>query len=50
VGTVKINAVWGGAPGGSAEPRRGSGLGLGYGPGLLREVSTQKVVHMEPAP
>ena len=25
VGTVKINAVWGGAPGGSAEPRRGSG-------------------------
>jgi succinate-semialdehyde dehydrogenase/glutarate-semialdehyde dehydrogenase len=50
VGTVKINAVWGGAPGGSAEPRRGSGLGLGYGPGLLREVSAQKVVHMEPAP
>jgi succinate-semialdehyde dehydrogenase/glutarate-semialdehyde dehydrogenase len=50
VGTVKINAVWGGAPGGSAEPRRGSGLGLGYGPGLLREASAQKVVHMEPAP
>ncbi|HET6692293.1 MAG TPA: aldehyde dehydrogenase family protein, partial [Miltoncostaeaceae bacterium] len=50
VGTVKINAVWGGAPGGSAEPRRGSGMGLGYGPGLLREVSAQKVVHMEPAP
>ena len=50
VGTVKINAVWGGAPGGSADPRRGSGLGLGYGPGLLREVSAQKVVHMEPAP
>lgn len=50
VGTVKINAVWGGAPGGSAEPRRGSGLGLGYGPGLLREAGAQKVVHMEPAP
>jgi succinate-semialdehyde dehydrogenase/glutarate-semialdehyde dehydrogenase len=27
VGTVKVNAVFGGAPGGSADPRRDSGLG-----------------------
>lgn len=50
VGTVKVNAVWGGAPGGSAEPRGVSGLGLGYGPGLLDEVTAPKVVHMTPAP
>lgn len=50
VGTVKVNAVWGGAPGGSAEPRGVSGMGLGYGPGLLDEVTAAKVVHLEPAP
>jgi acyl-CoA reductase-like NAD-dependent aldehyde dehydrogenase len=50
VGTVKVNAVWGGAPGGSAEPRGASGLGLGYGPGLLDEVTAMKVVHLEPSP
>jgi acyl-CoA reductase-like NAD-dependent aldehyde dehydrogenase len=49
-GTVKVNAVWGGAPGGAAEPRRQSGLGLGYGPELLDEVTATKVVHVEPAP
>jgi acyl-CoA reductase-like NAD-dependent aldehyde dehydrogenase len=49
-GTVKVNAVWGGAPGGAAEPRRESGLGRGYGPELLDEVTTTKVVHVEPAP
>src|SRR3954449_10214898 len=27
VGTVKVNAVWGGAPGGAAQPRRHSGTG-----------------------
>ena len=32
VGTVKVNAVWGGAPGGAAEARGQSGLGFGYGP------------------
>ena len=32
VGTVKVNAVFGGAPGGAAEPRRHSGMGFGYGP------------------
>jgi succinate-semialdehyde dehydrogenase/glutarate-semialdehyde dehydrogenase len=32
VGTVKVNAVFGGAPGGAAHPRRGSGQGFGYGP------------------
>lgn len=44
-GTVKINSVWGGAPGGSAEPHKQSGLGFGYGPKLLDEVTTTKVVH-----
>ena len=45
VGTVKVNAVFGGAPGGAAEPRKASGLGFGYGPELLEEVTTTKVVH-----
>jgi betaine-aldehyde dehydrogenase len=46
VGTVKINAVFGGAPGGAAQPRRASGTGFGYGPELLDEFTTTKVVHM----
>ncbi|MFX0594801.1 aldehyde dehydrogenase family protein [Melissospora conviva] len=46
VGTVKINAVFGGAPGGAAQPRRGSGQGFGYGPELLDELTTTKVVHI----
>ena len=46
VGTVKINAVFGGAPGGAAQPRRGSGRGYGYGPELLDEMTTTKVVHL----
>jgi succinate-semialdehyde dehydrogenase/glutarate-semialdehyde dehydrogenase len=50
VGTVKVNAVFGGAPGGAAEPGRGSGLGFGYGPELLDELTHTKVVHVEPAP
>jgi acyl-CoA reductase-like NAD-dependent aldehyde dehydrogenase len=50
VGTVKVNAVWGGAPGGAAIPRRHSGSGFGYGPELLDELTTAKVVHVEPAP
>lgn len=45
VGTVKINAVFGGAPGGAAEPRRASGNGFGYGPELLDEMTAMKVVH-----
>lgn len=49
VGTVKVNAVWGGAPGGAAEPARSSGLGNGFGPELLDEMSHTKVVHLEPA-
>ncbi|MEZ0339154.1 aldehyde dehydrogenase [Mycobacterium sp. pV006] len=48
VGTVKINAVFGGAPGGSAEPRRASGSGVGYGPELLDEMTALKVVHWSP--
>lgn len=48
VGTVKINAVFGGAPGGSAEPRRASGSGFGYGPELLDEMTAMKVVHWSP--
>lgn len=50
VGTVKVNAVFGGAPGGAAHPHRGSGQGLGYGPELLDELAQLKVVHWEPAP
>lgn len=46
VGTVKINAVFGGAPGGAAHPRRGSGQGFGYGPELLDEMTATKVVHL----
>ncbi len=48
VGTVKINAAFGGAPGGAAEPHAGSGRGLGYGPELLDECATTKAVHLEP--
>jgi acyl-CoA reductase-like NAD-dependent aldehyde dehydrogenase len=50
VGTVKINAVFGGAPGGAAEPARHSGSGFGYGPELLDELTRTKVVHMGIAP
>ena len=46
VGTVKVNAVFGGAPGGSAQPRRASGSGYGYGPELLDEMTTTTVVHL----
>lgn len=46
VGTVKVNAVFGGAPGGSAQPRGASGEGFGYGPRLLDEMTRLKVVHM----
>jgi len=49
VGTVKVNAVFGGAPGGSATPGPGSGHGFGYGPELLDECSRTKVIHLEPA-
>lgn len=48
VGTVKINAAFGGAPGGAAEPRGLSGTGFGYGPELLDEFATTKVVHLAP--
>jgi succinate-semialdehyde dehydrogenase/glutarate-semialdehyde dehydrogenase len=50
VGTVKVNAVWGGAPGGAAEPSRHSGMGFGYGPELLDELTHTKVVHLAPPP
>ncbi|MDQ1629920.1 MAG: hypothetical protein QOI54_3664 [Actinomycetota bacterium] len=46
VGTVKVNAVFGGAPGGAAQPRRASGDGFGYGPELLDELTVAKVVHL----
>ncbi|WP_035279879.1 aldehyde dehydrogenase family protein [Actinokineospora spheciospongiae] len=46
VGTVKVNAVFGGAPGGAAQPRGASGTGYGYGPELLDEMTTTKVVHI----
>ncbi|MGW4487348.1 aldehyde dehydrogenase family protein [Amycolatopsis sp. NPDC004368] len=47
-GTVKINAVFGGAPGGAAHPRRRSGNGYGYGPELLDEMTQTKLVHWAP--
>jgi acyl-CoA reductase-like NAD-dependent aldehyde dehydrogenase len=50
VGTVKINAVFGGAPGGAAHPRGASGTGYGYGPELLDEMTQTKVVHLNSAP
>jgi succinate-semialdehyde dehydrogenase/glutarate-semialdehyde dehydrogenase len=50
VGTVKINNVFGGAPGGAAHPRRASGEGYGYGPELLDEMTQTKVVHLAAAP
>jgi succinate-semialdehyde dehydrogenase/glutarate-semialdehyde dehydrogenase len=48
-GTVKVNAVFGGAPGGAAHPRRASGTGFGYGPELLDELTAVKVVHVGPS-
>jgi len=50
VGTVKVNAVFGGAPGGASQPRRASGSGFGFGPELLDEMSAVKVVHLSAAP
>ncbi len=49
VGTVKVNAVFGGAPGGAAHPHGVSGNSLGYGPELLDELTRYRVVHLEPA-
>ncbi|WP_067500555.1 aldehyde dehydrogenase [Actinoplanes sp. TFC3] len=49
-GTVKVNAVFGGAPGGAAHPRRSSGQGFGYGPELLDEMTATKAVHIEAPP
>lgn len=48
VGTVKVNDVFGGAPGGAASPRRDSGTGLGYGPELLEEMTVVTVCHVGP--
>lgn len=50
VGTVKINEVFGGAPGGSAQPRGEGGHGFGYGPELLDEFTRVKVVHIAAPP
>lgn len=50
VGTVKVNAVFGGAPGGSAQPRGISGQGFGYGPEILDEFTRVKVVHLAAPP
>jgi acyl-CoA reductase-like NAD-dependent aldehyde dehydrogenase len=50
VGTVKVNAAFGGAPGGAAQPRGASGSGFGYGPELLAEMTVTKVVHLGVAP
>lgn len=49
VGTIKINGVFGGAPGGSAQPHGDSGAGFGHGPELLGEMTRVSVVHIEEA-
>jgi succinate-semialdehyde dehydrogenase/glutarate-semialdehyde dehydrogenase len=49
-GTIKVNSVFGGAPGGAAHPRRGSGQGFGYGPELLDEMTATKAVHLGAPP
>jgi acyl-CoA reductase-like NAD-dependent aldehyde dehydrogenase len=50
VGTVKVNDVFGGAPGGASQPRGLSGSGFGFGPELLDEMTVVKVVHLAPPP
>ena len=50
MGTVKVNAAFGGAPGGAAEPHKSSGSGFGYGPELLDELTLTRVVHLSPYP
>jgi succinate-semialdehyde dehydrogenase/glutarate-semialdehyde dehydrogenase len=50
VGTVKVNAAFGGAPGGAASPHGVSGDGFGYGPELLDELTRVRVVHIEAPP
>ena len=50
VGTVKVNAAFGGAPGGAATPHGASGDGFGYGPELLDELTRVRVLHVEPPP
>jgi succinate-semialdehyde dehydrogenase/glutarate-semialdehyde dehydrogenase len=50
VGTVKVNAAFGGAPGGAATPHGASGDGFGYGPELLDELTRVRVAHVEPPP
>src|SRR5918998_3065369 len=49
-GTVKVNAMFGGAPGGAAHPHKSSGSGFGYGPELLDELTLTRVVHVSPYP
>jgi succinate-semialdehyde dehydrogenase/glutarate-semialdehyde dehydrogenase len=50
VGTVKVNAAFGGAPGGAATPHGASGLGFGYGPELLDELTRTRVFHLAAPP
>jgi len=50
VGTVKVNAAFGGAPGGAAHPHKASGQGFGYGPELLDELTQVRVAHLEAPP
>ncbi len=50
VGTIKVNAAFGGAPGGAASPHGASGEGFGYGPELLDELTRTRVVHLEAPP
>ena len=47
---MKVNAVFGGAPGGVGRPAPRQRPGPGYGPDLLREMTVAKAVHLEAAP
>ena len=50
VGTVKVNDVFGGAPGGAVPAAAGQRTGFGFGPELLDEMTTTKVVHIAAPP
>ena len=44
---MKVNAAFGGAPGGAATPHGALGDGFGYGPELLDELTRVRVIHVE---
>jgi succinate-semialdehyde dehydrogenase/glutarate-semialdehyde dehydrogenase len=49
-GTIWLNEWARVSDGSSGEPKRSSGLGAGWGPGLLQEVTTATYIHQGPLP